>query len=107
MGSVRSRVLTLCVAGVTLIGCAQASTETQTTIDEHRAAEQVGNGSGCLGIGADHSTTYFVDDGPTGGVFDMSFCWVGNAPALADDVHAVATRLTLRPDPTNSRPFPD
>jgi hypothetical protein len=77
-----------------------------TTVDGHRAALQTGNGSGCLGTGAAHNDTYFVDDGPTGGVFDISFCWLGNSSTLADDVHTVTSRLTLRPDPTNSGPFP-
>ena len=80
---------------------------TPTTIDGRRAAEQAGPGSGCLGVGAGHSIAYFVDDGPTGGVFDIEFCWAGNSPALSNDAHAVASRLTLRPEPTNAGPFPN
>ncbi len=63
---------------------------TPTSIDGHAASEQSGNG-GCLGVGGDHRTTYFVDDGPTGGVFDVTFCWLGNAASLADDARTVAS----------------
>jgi hypothetical protein len=78
---------------------------TPTTIDGHRASEQSGNG--CVGVSSGHNIRYYVDDGPTGGVFDIEFCWLGNSPTLADDAHTVASRLTLRPDPTNSGPHPD
>ena len=78
---------------------------TPTTIDGHRAAVQTGNGF--LGTGADHNATYVVDDGPTGGVFDIRFLWRGSAASLADDVRTVVSRLTLRADPTNTGPYPD
>jgi hypothetical protein len=79
---------------------------TPTTIDGRRASERSGNGYGCLGSGADHSLTFWIDDGKPAGVFDIAFCWLGSAPLLAEDVRTVATRLSLRPDPTNSGPFP-
>jgi hypothetical protein len=79
---------------------------TPTTIDGHRAAEQSGNGAGCLASGADHSLALWIDDGRPAGVFDITFCWLGSNPILAKDVRMVATRLILRPDPSNSGPFP-
>ena len=76
-----------------------------TTIDGRRASMR--SGDGFLDTGADHNATYYVDDGSTGGVFDIDFLWRGSAASLADDVHTVASRLTLRPDPTDSGPFPN
>jgi hypothetical protein len=79
---------------------------TPATIDGRRAAELSGSGSACLGSGADHALTLWVDDGKPAGVFDITFCWFGADPSLAADVNTVATHLTLRPDPTNAGPFP-
>jgi hypothetical protein len=79
---------------------------TPTTIDGHRASEQSGNGAGCLGTGADHSLALWIDDGKPAGVFDITFCWLGSNPALAEDVRKAASRLSMRPDPSNSGPFP-
>jgi hypothetical protein len=78
---------------------------TPTTVDGRRAAEQTG--TMCLGVGADHRTTYFVDDGQPQGLFDITFCWRGSSTAFAGDVRAVVSRLTLRPDPTDSGPHPN
>lgn len=88
------------------IPAALLSQGTPMTIDGHRATEMAGTGR-CLGGGTDHFTTYYVDVGRTGGVFDIEFCWLGNAPSLAHDAETVATGLILQPDPTNSGPFPD
>jgi hypothetical protein len=77
---------------------------TPTTIDGHRASERYG--AGCPGSGADHSLALWIDDGKSAGVFDISFCWLGSNPSLAKDVRMVATRLSLRRDPSNSGPFP-
>jgi len=79
---------------------------TPTEIDGRRASERSGNGIGCLGVGADHSWTFWIDDGKPAGVFDINFCWRGSNAPLAEDVRTVATRLTLRADPTDSGPFP-
>jgi hypothetical protein len=79
---------------------------TPTTIDGRRASERSGNGSGCLGSGAAHSMTFWIDDGKPAAVFDITFCWLGSDPTLAEDVHTVATQLSLRADPTNAGPFP-
>lgn len=79
---------------------------TPTMIDGRRASERSGNGSECLGSGADHSMTLWIDDGKPAGVFDITFCWLGSDPTLAEDVHTVATQLSLRADPTNAGPFP-
>jgi hypothetical protein len=87
------------------IADALLSQGTATTVDGHRASERSGNGSECLGVGANHDLTFWIDDGRSQGVFDITFCWLGSA-LLSDDVHAVANRLTLRPDPTNAGPSP-
>jgi hypothetical protein len=79
---------------------------TPTMIDGRRASEQSGNGSGCLGSGADHSLRFWIDDGKPAGVFDITFCWLGSNATLAEDVHTVGTRLSLRPDPNHSGPYP-
>ncbi len=79
---------------------------TPTTIDGRRASERSGSGSVCGGSGADHALTLWIDDGKAAGVFDISFCWHGSDPSLAEAVNKVATTLTLRPDPTNAGPFP-
>jgi hypothetical protein len=79
---------------------------TPTTVDGRRTRELSGSGSACLGSGADHSLTLWIDDGKPAGLFDISFCWLGSAPNLAADVHRVVARLSLHPDPTNSGPFP-
>jgi hypothetical protein len=79
---------------------------TPTTIGGRRASERSGSGSACLGSGVDHALTLWIDDGKAAGVFDITFCWVGGAPSLADDVNTVATGLRLRPDPTHAGPFP-
>jgi hypothetical protein len=77
---------------------------TPTMIDGRQASERYG--AGCPGSGADHSLALWIDDGKSAGVFDISFCWLGSNPSLAEDVRLVATQLTLRPDPTNTGPFP-
>ncbi len=79
---------------------------TPTTVDGRRARELSGSGSGCLGSGAAHSLTLWIDDGKPAGLFDIGFCWLGSAPNLAAEVHQVVAHLTLRADPTKAGPFP-
>jgi hypothetical protein len=79
---------------------------TPTTVDGRRARELSESGSGCLGSGAAHSLTFWIDDGKPAGLFDIGFCWLGSDPNLAREVHQVVAHLTLRADPTKAGPFP-
>ena len=82
---------------------------TREVIDGKRAAEQSGQAPestpGYCPAGADHWLAYAVDASQRA-IFDIQFCWRGADPALASDAQSVGTDLTLRPDPSNSGPFP-
>lgn len=82
---------------------------TRESIDGKRAAEQSGQAPestpGYCPEGADHWLTYAVDASRRA-IFDMQFCWRGAEPALASDAQFVGTHLSLRPDPSDSGPFP-
>ena len=82
---------------------------TRESIDGKRAAEQSGQAPestpGYCPSAADHWLTYTIDASQRA-IFYIQFCWRGADPALASDAQSVGTRLTLRPDPSNSGPFP-
>jgi hypothetical protein len=82
---------------------------TRTSIDGKRAAEQSGQAPagtpGYCPAGVDHWLSYEVAASPRAD-FYIQFCWRGSNPTLASDARLVGTRLTLRPDPSNSGPFP-
>ncbi len=82
---------------------------TRESIDGRQAAEQSGQAPewtpGYCPASADHWLTYAVDASQRA-IFYMRFCWRGADPALASDAQSVGTHLTLRPDPSNSGPFP-
>jgi hypothetical protein len=81
-------------------------TGTPTTVDGHRARVSTSTGSGCLGVGADHSLDYSVDDGRPQGVFYITFCWRGAGKALERQALAVVDQLRIGADPRQEGPYP-
>ena len=61
----------------------------------------------CLGVGADHSLSYFVNDAPLKQGFFLDFCWRGDGTdTIEHQVQRSASSLQLVDDPSATFPRP-
>jgi hypothetical protein len=53
------------------------------------------NGASCAGFGATHSLGYLIDIGGSDVVATIGFCWQGDDPTVAAQVHDAANNVII------------
>jgi hypothetical protein len=76
-------------------------------IGGRRAVSRPLDVASCLGRGAGHAVRYTIDDGQAAGALQLTICWRGRSPLLAQEVKDTVQSLRIAADPRHRGPHPD